>query len=329
MDTGRLRPFVGSGRLQAGLTRTLTRVEPRAEQYPPGEVQPPQFEELWRRESLTLEDLAGERSLVAWRIVRHIARLRGLCKDDQFLYEATKLSPSPWTTPIGTFEGAPIIATGGVLPELSLLPPDVPEDWRDGNTTRVGYRPSEHDSALLLWIEGCERAAHQLCIGERMEDFYALHPILDPDLCRASFPAPEHLLLQEQVVVEDCLSIYLEKGLQGLIREARLKHGLTRAEVLSIYQLIGRAAVTRTTRNDETNYALMVLRLEEIASKARGLMDLRAELAALKNLAIIQGLASQGDDDDVRDITESVRDVAARRTNIVSKARLGAPRKAE
>lgn len=277
---------------------------------------------------MTLEDLAGERSLVAWRIVRHIARMRGLCKDDQFLYEATKLSPDPWTTPVGIFEGAPVLASSAP-PPLPLLPPDVPEEWRDGNTTRVGYRPTEHDDSLLLWIEGCERAAHQLCIGERQEDFYALHPILDPDLCRASFPAPEHIVLQEHVIVEDCLAIYLEKGLQGLIREARLKHGLTRGEVLSIYKLIGRAAVARTTRSDETNYALMVLRLEEIAGKARGLMDLRAELAALKNLAIIQGLATQGEDDETREITDSVRDVAARRAEIVERGRLGAPRKAE
>lgn len=324
MEFGQIRPYRPNGLLQAaGHARTRTFSELRAEQHLVDRLESSfdsrAFVELWQREALTLEDLTDERTLVAWRLVRFIARMRGLCADDQFLHEATAVSPDPWTCAVGIVANAPLLRARRTeeIPASPLLPPDVPEDWCDGDGVRVGYLPTE-DRALVTWIDFAESCAKQLTIGYRQIDLYAAHPIFNPYLCRASFPAPESLMLQESTVVEAAVDLYLEHGTQGTVDKLRIKFGLTQMESLSVLRLVGRVADSRVSKNDDHNYALMCLRLESVAARARGLMDLRAELAALKNLAIIQGLTSAGTDDEVKDVNSTVREISSRRAAMLA-----------
>lgn len=314
MDRGQIQPWRPNGSLAvAGRARTAVSADPRAE-LPRPDSEPFSFDELFSRERLTLEDLTDDTNLTAWRLVRHVARLRGLCADDQFLYEATSIHPDPWTNPVGTFEGSALIKarTLSKWPELPLLPPDVPAGDLDGDKARVGYDPRE-DARLLSWIKMMESAARQLTIGSRRHDLYGLQPLIDPCLCRMTFPAPEDIMLVEQHLVEECLEIHLDKGIFGILQEGHRRWGLTRYECLSLFRLVMRSATKRVSDNPEQNLALMVLRLERIAAKARNTLDLRAEIMALKLMSIIQGLANVDSDDTIKDINDSVRELTERR----------------
>lgn len=317
MDRGRIQPWRPNGAsAKAGSTRTATHAEPRAELVSPsGDLG---FEDLWARENLSLADLDDERMLVSWRLIRQVARARGLCREDQFLFEATSISPDPWTEPVGYFEQSGRWFRHGLRwPDLPLLPPDVPAADIENEKVRVGYDPRE-DGRLRAWISMMESAARQLSLGSRSVDHYGLSPVLDPCLCRTAVPAPEDLMLVEQALVEEALEIHLDKGVYGLVSDAKHRWGLTRFESLSLFRLALRKATSRTCDNPEQNLALMTLRLERIAAKARNTLDLRAELMALKLLSIIQGLANVEADDQVKDINESVRELTERRKMLIS-----------
>jgi len=250
----------------------------------------------------------GDRTVAhaAWRLVRYHASLVGLCTDGQTLIEATRFDPDPWTSPCQRIVGSPLQKLRGTmrdLPQLPLLPPDVPEG------TNGKYSP-ESDRALNEWRFWMARLASQL----RIDDYF-----LQPELVRVLFPSPETIVAYEELLLDELLEIWTIRGAGRALTHCRTKLDLSTREAVSFMRGLGPLAGGRTERDSESTRALMVIRLDGLYSKAMARFDFRGAHSVLKTLAVVQGLAAQEVfKDRDKDREETIREVEAMRDRIRS-----------
>lgn len=242
-----------------------------------------------------------ERVQAAWRLVRYHAWLRGMCREGSFLDDATRFEPDPWTHPVSSMPGAPILRMRGPvreMPRLPLLPPDVPP----GDVEPI------HDQALLEWVDWMRRLASHLQIDDGF---------LRPETVRSLFPPPEEMFAFEYVVLDELLEFFVMRGAGKALEHCRNRYDLSSPESISMVRALGPLASLRQD-TDQTNVrALMVMRLDALYTRAVRRFDYRGAHAVLKTLSVVQGLAStDAIDTRDRDREETVREVAAGRDKI-------------
>lgn len=306
------------------------------------------FRRAFERPTITLDDLLPARCLCAWRITREMARIRGFVATDESLSE---MENSRWTVPVEAGEwncgkgwhpdyydrrirdrmiefsrpspGYMIVdpKTGHEVPGLALTPPPIPLAYIDHDTKEPfeGYDPL-FDRLLSQWIEVISMVAKSVGVGAGCDamghlESHALDTLLDRYNTRNSWPSPLQIVSYELILVEETLDMLVNRSARGLQKELNQKYGLARYEIEQLTRMARGVARSSIEGDIEEDRALMALRLDDFVNRAKQSMDLRAELAGLKTLAVILGLSRVEPHDTMKDIIGIIAEGAEQRIN--------------
>lgn len=279
---------------------------------------------------LSLEDMEPYRIKAAYRLMRHMARFRGYLEADVPLMELTAeqwMRPEP-LRPGSKFNGflaispeiralfdssgrvtekfqTPVLSeTGQIMsvPGMALMPPPPPMRFRDATSglVKVLEYDADQDVNLVIYCKMLELVAEELTISEgskwdKNSGRYGLMGLFDPRTVRWAMPSRTQLISWEIMLVEETLGKIIDESTAQAATDLKEKHGLTRQEARSIMKLAKIEASHRVDSDIEENRSLMILRLEELIRRSKDPLvgDLRVETMALKQLGIIQQLASE------------------------------------
>lgn len=186
---------------------------------------------------------------------------------------------------------------------LALLPPEVPWRWRDPDTHEVIDTYDEsYDPMLQQWVHLVEVIAGYMQIERGSEEDpdlgrLGLLGLVEPETVRMLWPSRLQIIYWEEQLIQETLRLLVDKGTPQTKQALKDKHGLTEAETRVLVKLAFQLARDNTDVEVEEQRAVMVLRLEEFVRRSREAMELRAELAALKQLSIVQGLSKTDPED--------------------------------
>lgn len=292
----------------------------------------------FRDEGRNLLELEPYRIVVAWRLVRELARVRGDIEHDERLLEG--LAPDrnridPWVYPC-KWKGPPDKAFSARLaqimfdaeqmtngnrvfrgfmgeepkfyPGLPILPPDVPYSARDPKTYVVHQDyDCMMDPMLKLYVQALEAASDWLNIRGTRHGILGLQGLINESLVRLAFPSRIQIAGCEDLMIEKALSLIVEMGEMGCRRVLKNDVGLSGIEVEGLIHLARQDAVERACGDVEEARALMQMRLEDLASRAREGLDARTEIQAYKQLSIVLGLSKVEPSDANKDFIDIVR----------------------
>lgn len=191
---------------------------------------------------------------------------------------------------------------------FALVPPMVGWRFREKDPNldsylevRKDYKPAA-DPMLRQWIAAVKAIVAFLGLEEgpenrKFEGKLGLDGLLEPSLCRLFWPSPSKIVYWEEKMIEqtaDALSEWAPYRVQSKFLTG--VHGLTRMEGENLVKIAAQRITESMELEKEEQAALMTLRLQSFSERARASLDLRAELAAYKQIAIIQGL-NQHDED--------------------------------
>lgn len=234
-------------------------------------------------DAVSEDETYPQRVLAAWRVCRALARVKGILAEDEPLDD-----------------------------RLRLLDQDGNDQWHARTTASRGM---SSDPSI-------PESLHSLVSGGKVQQPLPVHPekLTDPkDLRRFSqtvellskwlglnyvavrgldkpqgFPPKEQILQLEQELVEEAMLDLQEKSTKRLLLDLRENKGLTLPEALIVLALARRKLQDLFgTTNTEQDRALVLARLEALYERAKEALDLRAEIAALKLIAMVQGLTSK------------------------------------
>lgn len=269
--------------------------------------------DAFREYNFSLDELTPHRIKIAWRIVREIGRLCGALHPDELLEEALETDGrNPHD--IDQWYQQRKFPTKGVFyrdtqlqqlmtldPYTGLLPPHLPMEWRQLNSEEgvpnnaYDYFNVEHDPALhkytllvrsLYLTMGMEQGS------ERWPEYgtQGFMGLDSPDTIRMAFPTKAELMAFERVIVQRVLEESIKSGTSNAIQWIKNELGLTDAEAIALHRMARVYAGKMVGNNADEDLRIMVLKLENIAARARDALDLRTELLTLKQLAIVQGI---------------------------------------
>lgn len=272
------------------------------------------LQRAWVRSQQSFLDFEPYRVRVAYRWVREAATLKGLIEADQLLSEALlDVDPDPWSN--GDVGRAPL-GSGYVrlrsdvvrrlLPPkgISLLPPAVPDKFRDEDGLLLeDYNPRD-DRGLMKWLDTFRRVSLYLGIINGTatnpdEGRWGLYGMDDPDTVRLVFPSIAQILTWEELLVCETWHKLVDLGQVGAQRWSRETYGYTDNETAALMRRARNWGVMSNQIDLDSERVLKVAQLDQIAERAQSGIDkdLRAELAARKAQAIILGLSrSEGDE---------------------------------
>ena len=252
------------------------------------------------------DELHPYRVFVGYRLVRALARARGLLEPEDRLLELdidtddygggdiwTTAHPG-WTRP----RQAPCKELAEVLGRrmgVSLLP------------------PPRHREDLLNWCEAMSILAVRLRVTGSEAGKYGLDGVLQPNIVQRIFPSREELLAFEEFFIEDLLQLVVEVSEQKALAHLRKEYAIQRHEGLELLT-VARCEAARV--NDipvEEARAIMAMRLTHLYEQSRQADDLRTMRNSLKDLAVVQGVNRAETKDAIADFLEAARAVHAAR----------------
>lgn len=317
--------------------RTINDLPPRIAVAPEDDTRLTPAERLFRGMFKTVdfnyEDLLPWRLRTAYRLVREMARLRGMIGDGDLLSDI-QTDYDPWIQPTKfdpnripkdtsqSFEVFQIFLEAEMLgkdwqysrpsykpgvdrftfPGIALLPPPVPDKFINKQCeVTEDYDPYE-DKALILYIEALESVAKYLKIEGGCEldpqlGSLGLRGLYDPELIRLIFPTRTQLMAWEEILIDEATEKLIDLGTLGVQKYLKRSHGYLKHEIAHVTKA---AKVMITRRNEfdpEEERALMALRVEDYIRRARSALDLKAEAFGLKQLSLINGLGKTDPED--------------------------------
>jgi hypothetical protein len=263
------------------------------------EFDPSERAEFWRTVFRSEEQALEEDWLLclhcSWRLVRELARLKRMFRDDaETLGAATRMTPSPWQTPTGVFT----VDDRGTLDPLvmqllTLLPPLLPA--------------AGEPDPLPGWLKVMGELGDRLGLYQSNDTLAALRILLDPRRARAAWPTPRQLIDYDEVQIGRALTLLLEHGEPGFMAQLQ-GAGYRSPERLLLLSLARRRSLELAGKDSEVDRATMILRLKSLAARARESGRIHAELSAERVLAAVQGLAQvEAAGEEVRDMAGHVR----------------------
>ena len=243
-----------------------------------------------------LEGSFVARRRIGWRIVRDLARRRGLARAGESLADATASHPSPWTEPFQVFPlrhvdlRDPMIASFQRAP-FPLLPTACDPILPDEDIER--FCEIAQSVGLRLGIHlGADEPAFRL--------------LTDPSIAVRAWPSPDELMELE--------SLETQRVLQQLLRRTELdihsmlaKEGYQEIEASELIVMAKFAAKRLVLSDPAADRALMLIRLQDEIGNAD---KSTAKAALLRLMASVQGLLQSGEGAPAdKDVGGMVRDV--------------------
>jgi len=292
-------------------------LEPRPPRKLEGQEAIARLREAFRDEELPmpLEEDAPHRILVMWRICRVLARLTGLCAEDESLDNATELAESPWTEQFKPMlspsqqdvmrrsQASTVLVEIG--PGISLLPP----------TDR------EH---AKRWCAAVSEIARDLNITGTERGLRGMRGLLHHQTAMHAGVTPKQVLAMEDLLVDEAQDVIVDCGERAAIKHIRDEYGFGRNEAIGLIRLARADALATGGSSVEEDRAIMVAQLKDLVGRAKEEMNIDKELKALKQLAAIQGLTRTDPENLAKDFMQVIAQVAGRQD-----AALEAPRALE
>jgi hypothetical protein len=256
---------------------------------------------FWRRAFLSpeeqLDGTFAARRRVGWRLVREIARLRGMLRGNEFLADATSTDPG-WTEPWQVFPTKHVDVRDPLVIGISRQP--------------IALLPTASDSppsgeVVEQFCAIADTVGKRLGLRARAEDDTAFVLLTDPSLALLSWPMPSDFTDFENIEAARVLRLLLART-ELDARATLTQEGYGEAEATTLIGLAKRSAKRLTMSDPEADKGLMMMRLQEALERARDDGKVPAEAALLRLMASIQGLISSGDQQD-EDVAEMVRSV--------------------
>lgn len=192
-----------------------------------------------------------------------------------------------------------LIGAGG----LALLPPEIPLRWRDAPDWGVSENYTEKfDVMLKRWVALHEEIARYLTIERGSEEDrdlgrLGLIGLVDRETTRLLWPSRMQLIYWEEELIAETVELLTEEGTPKTRKRLREKHGLVRHEVQAMIRM-ALVRIRELAEGDlEDQRSLMVMRLENYIQRSREAMDLRNELAGIKQMALVLGLTKTDPED--------------------------------
>lgn len=311
------------------------------------------FRTVFAEQQATFDDFLSQRVKVCWRIVRELCRIRGVLTPDDTLMDGLAhddngqdlwTTPKPYLRPVNqqqrtqlSWEAISILKEAEVLPDemkqrrydfntnqwiymtgLGVLPPAVPCKWlTDKGNVNEFYDPDK-DQGLDIYIKLIAHICDILHIELGSADEpdlgrYGTAGLFDPTLIRLIFPSRMQLIAWEQLLIEETIDLLVEKGLRETKVRLFKKYGLQGFEAGNLLRLARAQAKQQLEGDVEEDRAITLLKLEDYIRRSRDALDLRAELAGLKQVSLVLGLNKMEPNDTMSEFINVVRQVSHER----------------
>lgn len=257
------------------------------------------WEEAFEESTLTPDDTEPERIKVCHRIVREIARVKGLVDNQTMLRDGTRIHPDPWQEPLT-----------GIQP----LPNVTKEHLVTIQRTSLPLAPPSNSSVLPKYIQCMEYLFRRLSVAKTYQGRRGMRFLLDANYTHQIFPSPDKIMAWEEFFMDEFLEIQIEKGILEGQRVMQEKYGLTRLETMRYAELSRTQSVEITKSTLEQDKAMMILTLErELTKCEEGLVDRRSRIQIFKLLTFIKGLHKAEVDDTIRDMVDAIATVSSKK----------------
>jgi len=281
---------------------------------------------IWARHLLPKEISKQARIVLGWRLTRLLGQHSGLI-DPQ-----TPLGDLPWQAwlqpgPVHSAAMLRNLPLERYWPDTQQQPyweKHVPEDYSHW----LRPPPKEAPPAYRNTWEAFVRYAvdrHRMHLGVKHDPHLGrmgLRMLLDPVYEGRYWPDTTELQDFEEALVFEVLRL-LSGGRPddnetqqrrsisrlGVLQELQAEFNLTLPEAQSLVALARSLSVKLTRSTPEEDRAIATLQLENLAEDARGEMDLRNEVTALKTLGMIQGLTRGEDFGGMEDVIGAMHSV--------------------
>ena len=230
----------------------------------------------------TYDDLLLARSVIAWRITRLFATERGMIGHYDTLSSLTEDHTDLWT------KHRPSPSRNNRFPEfeeyeLALGPPPWHQNIPDGQIRlRDGWCVAVERAGQALGIEGNNPFLNK-CLREMT--FY--------ETAGEAWPLKEQIIEVENQLADLALQELIDHGHIRSASRIASQLDLTITEAEALIRVAEDESERHISASAEGQRAILSLRLEELANRAREAYDLRAELAVYKEIANLLGLHSK------------------------------------
>jgi len=289
---------------------------------------PESLEPYLSADRLSMEDAKPFRVAMAWRIVRTLARLKGLVADEELLVEALPFEPSPWIEAQTGYGALPpeqktvVFREMRIEPavrqicamaiELPLLPPLPPKE----TPFDIERYTTDSDEKLLSYVDMIARMCAHYGYNSHVDGVYGMAGLLEPDLIRLVFPSPGEIMSYENVLalkIADMLGYHPMRDIRRSLAEV---YHLTEGEI-NVALKIGVGQLHKQHSQDvEDARAMMIARTEDFISRSKESLDLTNEAKGLKILTLVQGLVRTEPEDANKDFEQMVDKVAGEQPTI-------------
>jgi hypothetical protein len=255
------------------------------------------------------------RVVVCWRIARIMARVCGICAEDEGLDDTTNLVPEPWLD--------------GLRPTLNPLTQTLIRRQSSVSLLNVyGLIDTRHQGIGVPLIptgdlERAERwvAATEIIVRDTGMDHHeagvrGLQGMLDPRTAVHAAVTRKQIVELEDLMVDEAQRFIIDSGERPAMHYFRLRHGFTRNEAVGLMRLARAEALRMGGSSVDENRAIMVSQLKDFVTRAKGAMSLGEELRALKELAKVQGLTQAEPEDVARDFLNVISRVVTRQERV-------------
>lgn len=213
------------------------------------------------------------RLMLAYRIAKEIARLKGwILWDDPIIYLG-EMQPSPWTEPCISSAASPdtqkVPLVEGI--DMSLV-------------------PTEHN--YLDFLDAARAVGNKLMLFSIDSFLPVLERMFEMDAWQ-EWPSPGEILAFESRLAYQISQESAQKG------RFEVRESLLREYCLMIHEVEGVVAIARKVTeqmfsgNKSEERAVIVSQLEDIVRRVKDTGDVRAELAALQHITKLLGLETE------------------------------------
>lgn len=285
-----------------------TFLEPRA----PRRLQGPELLQALREllntapDNVPIPENHPHRVLACWRIARAMARVVGICAEDETLDGTTSnIEPDPWFI--------------GLKPALTPSQQNLLRKSTAGvllNVYSRGMVPllpvANNLSKTERWFEVACVLASDLGIEKTEHGERGMQGMHSPKTCQYAGVTPKQVLTLEELLVDEAQRLIIRVGERPAVEQFRKRYGFSRSEALALMRLARAEALRMDGSSVEENRAIMVSQLKDFTSRAKQSLNQRDELAALKELGRVQGLTRTEPEDDAKTFFDTIARVAHR-----------------
>lgn len=125
-----------------------------------------------------------------------------------------------------------------------------------------------------------------------------------------NWPTADLLIEYENILIDDTLAMLIDDGARNTANIYKDKYGLLDHEARGLIKLARIEARNRMEAELDEDRAVLSMRLEDLIARSRESLDLRVELGAIKQLAIVIGVTRSEPSDAMSEFANVIRKVA-------------------